>query len=80
MENKTAEDFLKPTRGYMGSIPAYTEEQVMIRFAKYHVQKALEAASKNVKTYTDTSGSTDEWTTEVDKGSILNSYPPENIK
>lgn len=51
-------------------------QQVMIQFAKYHVEQALKTASENVELipvkYTDDY--------EVSKDSILNAYPLENIK
>lgn len=54
----------------------YTKENswknAMIEFAKLHVEAALKEASENVK-ITDYGYS-------VDKDSILNSYPVENIK
>lgn len=74
----------------MSTIPTSTEFQwikrkyrddvakdLMIEFAKLHVEAALKAASENAETryipYTD-----DEY--EIDKNSILNSYPLDNIK
>ena len=51
--------------------------RTMIEFAKLHVEAALKAASENVETkwveYTDHDY-------EIDKESILNSYPSTNIK
>jgi hypothetical protein len=54
----------------------------LIEFTKLHVQAALESASENAKSYVSTNG---EWTScnvdsKVNKESILNSYPLENIK
>lgn len=52
-------------------------EEMMIEFAKLHVEAALKAAVENAETkwikYTDNDY-------EVDEDSILNSYPIENIK
>jgi hypothetical protein len=52
------------------------DETLMIEFAKLHVEAALKAASEDAHTkdvpYTDD--------VEVDKDSILNAYPLENIK
>lgn len=52
----------------------------MVKFAKLHVEAALEAASENAEAI-------DGWSTpfsgnsaSVDKDSILNAYPEENIK
>ena len=51
-------------------------KDAMIEFAQMHVEAALKAAGENAHTkdvpYTED--------TEVDKDSILNSYPLENIK
>lgn len=50
--------------------------EIMIEFARLHVEEALKQASENVELqiikYTDDY--------EVDKSSILNVYPLENIK
>lgn len=48
--------------------------QVMIEFAKLHVEAALKAATENVE-YTKDSAGND----MVDKESILNAYPLTNI-
>lgn len=48
---------------------------IMIEFAKLHVQAALEAANENLE-YTDEDSST----SYVVESSILNAYPLENIK
>jgi hypothetical protein len=55
---------------------------MMIDFAKMHVEAALKKASENAKIRYDYSGNTgSEYCDEfVDKDSILNSYPSENIK
>lgn len=58
-------------------------EEAMIEFAKYHVQEALKAASeevklKNVKVKHELIG--DVYIKEIDKNSILKSYPLKNIK
>ena len=53
-----------------------TSTEMMIAFAKYHVELALKEASENAETsiikYTDDY--------EIDKDSILNAYPLSNIK
>ena len=54
----------------------------IIEFAKLHVEAALKAASDNAKIHSErivTLGGT-RYEDSVDKKSILNSYPPENIK
>jgi hypothetical protein len=53
----------------------YSLSQLMIEFAKLHVEKALKNASEDVEleTYGNFGNS-------VNKDSILNSYPLENIK
>ena len=49
---------------------------LMLEFAKYHVEQALKAASENAEMkivkYTDDY--------EIDRDSVLNAYPLENIK
>jgi len=64
----------------------YCEQDIawmLIKFAKYHVEKALKEASENVRARTrkdvDYLDMNDDWR-EVDKDSILNAYPLENIK
>ena len=53
--------------------------ELMIKFAKYHVECALKSASDNagVEQHFELNY---EYSYEVDKDSILNSYPLENIK
>jgi hypothetical protein len=74
----TAEEFFRKNIDYVLSENDCKEdvENAMIEFAKLHVEAALKAAGENAHTkdvpYTED--------TEVDKGSILNSYPLENIK
>ena len=62
----------------MDSSKPYTEEEIMIEFAKLHVEAALKAASENGKAYF--SEVFEEYTSDVDSDSILNSYPLENIE
>lgn len=58
-----------------------TVENLMIEFAKIHVKAALEAASKKAETYYEPHWSGEqEGSTYIDKQSILNAYPDENIK
>jgi|688.fasta_scaffold23427_16 hypothetical protein len=79
METKiipTADNYL---RRYTGkAIIGYGDiSHLMIEFTKLHVQKALEEASENAEMkwvkYTDNDY-------EIDKDSILKSYPLNNIK
>lgn len=72
----TAEEFLK---GDENNEPwTGTQEQALIEFTKLHVEAALKAAAEKAQiTYTQEKT----WDfTEVDKDSILNSYPLTNIK
>jgi hypothetical protein len=55
-----------------------TSTEMMIEFAKLHVEAALKAASEGADYYTDGQEHIEQvW---IDKDSILNSYPLENIK
>lgn len=88
---KTAEEYLKESLpDYKGSAPI---EHYMIEFAKMHVEEALKEASKKAETIHDSSfvaelcnmsgNPTLKDITLNDliwKPSILNAYPPENIK
>jgi hypothetical protein len=56
-----------------------TSTEMMIEFAKLHVEQALKLASKKAKIVdVGIDYAITEWV--VDKDSILNSYPIENIK
>jgi hypothetical protein len=61
-------------------------EELMIEFAKLHVEAALKAASKNAKiksrkiTYSVSSGVEYDYITSIDKQTILTAYPETNIK
>ena len=89
-ENKipTAEEFLKTQFKKGNSIGTY---DLMIEFAKLHVESALKAASESkcINMYDKTwfaqflepgTKILDSINITVDKESILNSYPLENIK
>lgn len=52
-----------------------TVKDTMVEFAKYHVQKALELASQEGESYVIGG-----MVSEIDKDSIINAYPFENIK
>jgi len=55
--------------------------EAMIEFAKMHVEAALKEASEKAKTiYIEPDGCATGDYYDVDKDSILNSYPLENIK
>lgn len=60
-----------------GSSINQEEYAAMIEFAKLHVEAALKAATNNAKMDSDPFDYEDEW---IDKDSILNAYPLENIK
>lgn len=57
-------------------------EHLMIEFAKYHVQKALEEAS--VKSFVDMKKGLEyyfeDYVEGVNKNSILNAYPLDNVR
>ena len=76
----TAEEFLEdnlsnPTKGW-------SEKKRLIEFAKLHVEAALKAASENAETEEECGNPYDpeDYYYVVDRDSILNSYPLENIK
>ena len=78
----TAEDFIKDLQteeDEQGHTLLYKSDviNIMIAFAKYHVEQALKEASENADTIYRGDSFGDYI---VDKDSILNSYPPENIK
>jgi hypothetical protein len=74
----TAEEFLiiNDDKDFRLSMSGIYVSEMMIEFAKMHVEAALKAASENADTkdvpYTDD--------IEVDKDSILYSYPLDKIK
>lgn len=80
---KTAEEFLKNSKNVnytslKDEVKLYFIEQDLIEFAKMHVQEALKQASENASyTIDGQEYITDIW---IDKESILNAYPLENIK
>jgi hypothetical protein len=82
----TAKEFLKQLDKEEGNIdklyyPEYVQK-VMIRFARHHVEQALEQASKKADTdgrHTYLSGR-EYAPVKVNKNSILNSYPLTLIK
>lgn len=53
------------------------EAKRMIEFAQLHVEAALKAAAEKAEGYNEGSEGNDAF---VDKQSILNAYPKENIK
>ena len=77
----TAEEFYKQTTGCV--INHIDIKNAMIEFAKLHVEAALKNASENFKMKIKDDvyelDMNDDWM-EVDKNSILNAYPLENIK
>jgi hypothetical protein len=70
----------------MDSSKPYTEEEIMIEFAKLHVEAALKEAINNVRiiddpnSYCGNTGSEYPPDQILDTDAILNSYPLENIK
>jgi hypothetical protein len=76
----TAEEFLKERQWKNGMNLRERIHESMIAFAKYHVEQALKEASN--KSYTETihTGRQFGMQSRVNKNSILNSYPLENIK
>ncbi len=83
----TAKEFLKNKDDY-GNLSVYADEIaiVMIEFAKFHVEAALKAASEKANTIVHKHVHDED---EIDgyilidiinKNSILNAYPLENIK
>lgn len=55
-------------------------EELMIEFAKIHVQKALEKAYENTEYFTEYDGRDNRCLVTIDENSILNAYTLENIK
>jgi len=84
MDNKTAEQFLEeaPISHYYDpnqeKMVCFADDvqKIMIDFAKYHVKLALEKASDDVRVVDESCWAADSY---VDRDSILNSYPLENI-
>jgi len=60
--------------GYQG-IEEQELSKMLIEFAKMHVKQALKQSSENVESYV-----IEGLVSEVDRDSILNAYPLENIK
>ena len=84
---KTAEEFLENigVKTNQNGLNTYLKGDVkhaMIEFAKMHVEEALKKASKKATISYEYSGNTgSEYCDEfVNKQSILNAYPLENIK
>jgi hypothetical protein len=75
----TAEEFLKNNEEYYMEIEESPEIfEMMIEFAKIHVQEALKQASEKAQAYNKPKFSSD-INPQVDMESILNAYPLENI-
>ena len=69
-----------PTAEEMESSGEYDDyTSMMIAFAQLHVKAALVAAADNAELRTENMGSS-EFQTVVDRNSILNAYPKENVK
>jgi len=87
----TAEDFLQEHSKISHFYDDKTNQMVcfsadvqkaLIEFAKLHVKAALETASKKAKTKNEWEGNTgsEYCDTVVDRESIINAYPLDNIK
>ena len=74
----TAEEFLilNKDKDFRLSMSGLYVSEIMIEFAKLHVEAALKNASENALVYADEGG----YSEFVDKNSILNAYQLENIK
>ena len=83
---KTAEEFLieknYPLYNEFGGLGMYYVKEAMIEFAKMHVQEALRLASVEAEVEHELSNPYDPNSEYqiVNKDSILNAYPLENIK
>jgi hypothetical protein len=73
MEKIPTAEFFRGTK-LMDSSKPYTEEEIMIEFAKLHVEAALKEAVKCLP-YDDKMNQS-----LLDERAILNSYPLEKIK
>jgi hypothetical protein len=73
----TAEEFLESQHETVPNIE-FDIRQVMIEFAKLHVEQALKEASENGQAKYDYTF--EMYISDVDKDSILNSYPLDKIK
>lgn len=81
----TAEQFFEQwckNKGYISIDEADDIKECLIEFTKLHVEAALKTAAEKAETYLETYSSpySSEWTRLIDKKSILNAYPLENIK
>lgn len=77
-----AKEFLSKN-GFNGFAYSSCIQQLLVDFAKYHVALALEAASEKVKIKIRKgvmSKTPTMWDVDINKESILTSYPLENIK
>jgi hypothetical protein len=82
-EIPTAEKFLiiNDDKDFKLSMSGRNVSEMMIAFAKLHVEAALKEASEKADTiYVEEDGCATGDYYEVDKDSILNSYPLTNIK
>lgn len=81
----TAEEFIKDAQ--QNPKKGWTARKMLIEFAKYHVKKALEAASKNIDQnklewydYYDFSKGVETVENTSNIEAILEAYPESNIK
>lgn len=77
----TAKELFDKKHPQDGTLPKWAED-LMIEFAKLHVEQALKEASVNAETEEECGNPYDpeDYYYVVDRDSILNSYPLENIK
>ncbi len=78
----TIEEFLTKENIHVNSyIDGVDMPELLFEFAKIHVNAALIAAAANVRMhFPDGLGGEGTRSMEIDKNSILNSYPESNIK
>lgn len=86
MENKLKQQLRERMLGQLSSekteVDINNAYEVAVEFARYHVEQALKSASDNasVKMKEGMEFYYEDYVEGVDKDSILNSYPSENIK
>jgi hypothetical protein len=78
MSVPTAEEFLKEAQSNPNK--GWTTRKLMIEFAKLHVEAALKEASEKVEYDVNHDTLLNYFPVVIDKDSILNAYPLENIK
>lgn len=88
-EEKCKEHYIDLLAFFLGSRTYEAIKETIVEFAKYHVKEALESAAHNVSTitteeYTGSLGNSEgklyEKVTSIDRDSILDAYPEDNIE